>query len=625
MKRFLFVAGLCGSVALALAVAQDAVQSVANGNGPEVPAGPPPGFDGPPPGFDGPPPFGPPPWGPGGPGGPGGMGQETPVLKTFDKDGDGHLNTTERQAAREHLVKERANRGGGRGFGPGGPGGGRGGRGGPGRPGGEEVAATPGPKMTPAEVTNFPETGLYDTQVLRTFFLDFEAADWERELSDFNNTDVEVPARLTVDGKVLKDVGVHFRGMSSYMMIGEGRKRSLNLSLDDVHKDQNLGGYRTFNLLNSHEDPSFLRTVLYFHIARSYLPAPKANFVRVVINGECWGVYVSVQQFNKDFVKEWFGTTQGARWKVPGSPMGRAGLGYLGDDVEPYRRLYEIKSKDSAGSWTDLIRMTKVLNQTPAEQLSAALEPLLDVDGALKFLALENALINNDGYWVRSSDYSLYQDSKKRFHVIPHDANETFSIPGGPGFGGGGGRGPGMRGGLGRQGRPGEAGGPGAGGPPGGARFGQGPGGGPGVPGGMGGGRGGVTLDPLVAASDESKPLLSKLLAVPAYRTRYLSLVGEIAEQWLDWPKLGPIAKQYQAVIAEAVEADTRKLNSTQAFRDSVEGPAVAVAVAEKSVVGEGPGPGGRGGERSTISLKAFAEQRRAFLLNHAAVKAARP
>src|SRR6185436_3302851 len=74
------------------------------------------------------------------------------------------------------------------------------------------------------------------------------------------------------------------------------------------------------------------------------------------------------------------------------------------------------------------------------EKLVAALEPILDVDGALKFLALDNALINGDGYWIRTSDYSIYEDEKGRFHIIPQDANETFSRPGGPGFGGGRGR-----------------------------------------------------------------------------------------------------------------------------------------------------------------------------------------
>ena len=80
------------------------------------------------------------------------------------------------------------------------------------------------------------------------------------------------------------------------------------------------------------------------------------------------------------------------------------------------------------------------------------MSPLLDIDGALKFIALDNALINNDGYWIRTSDYSIYQDEKGRFHIIPQDANETFSRPGGPGFGGGPG-GPGGFGGRGGVGR----------------------------------------------------------------------------------------------------------------------------------------------------------------------------
>jgi len=92
---------------------------------------------------------------------------------------------------------------------------------------------------------------------------------------------------------------VHMRGMSSFMGVSEGRKRSLNVSLDFVHKDQNIAGFRTLNLLNSHEDPSFLRSVLSYQIDREYIPAPKANFARVVINGESWGIYVNAQQFNK--------------------------------------------------------------------------------------------------------------------------------------------------------------------------------------------------------------------------------------------------------------------------------------------------------------------------------------
>jgi hypothetical protein len=179
---------------------------------------------------------------------------------------------------------------------------------------------------------------------------------------------------------------------------------------------------------------------------------------------------------------------------------------------------------------------------------------MLDVDGTLKFLALDVALANSDGFWTRASDYSIYQDVKGIFHVIPHDVNE------GMGAEEGGGR---------------RGGGPRFGGPP---------------PPGFGGGRGpfgggGPDLDPLVGLNDSSKALRSKLLAVPALRAKYLGYVRDIAQHWLDWNTLGPLAEKYRALIAADVKADTRKIYSSESFDTGVEG------------------------------LKSFVDRRRAYLL----------
>jgi hypothetical protein len=492
-----------------------------------------PGFDGPPPGnFDG----------RGGPGGPPmGVQESRKLVAQFDKDGNQRLDVAERKAAREFLAKEKAEGRAPRRPGP--------------RRGANENASPPepGPKLSPADVKSFGDEALYDPKTLRTLFIEFQNTDWEKELADFYHTDVEVPVKLTVDGKVYRDVGVHFRGASSFFTVSEGRKRSLNLAMDFVHDEQRLRGYRTLDLLNSHEDPTFLRAVIYSQAAREYIPTPKANYVRVVINGESWGVYVNAQHFNKDFTKDFFGSTKGARWKVSGSPRASGGLKYIGEDVAEYKKHYEIKSKDDTNSWAALIKLCRVLDKTPADELEKTLAPLLDIDGALKFLALENVFINNDGYWIRSSDYSIYEDEKGRFHVVPHDVNETFSQPGGPG----------MRGGQSIK---------------------------------------GVELDPFFGADDSNKPLLGKLLAVPALRARYLGYVRDIAEKWLDWKKLGPLAEQYQSLIAADVKTDTRKLDSLEAFLKGV---------SEDTEV-EGPR-----GPRKSLSLKSFAEQRRAFLLNY--------
>lgn len=524
------------------------------------------------------------------PGGPP-MQAERKLLGQFDKNADERLDQAERAAAREFLKANPApQRGGPRGRGPGGPhGDGPSGFG----PREEEAPVSPGKHITPAEVPAATSSDLYTQDSIRTLFLDFENEDWEAELEAFHDTDVEVPATLTADGKSYPGVGVHFRGMSSYMMVSAGRKRSLNLALDFTDPKQRINGYKTLNLLNSHGDGSFLSAVLYSHIARKHIPAPKVNLVRVVINGENWGVYVNQQQFNKDFLQENYRTSKGARWKVRGSPNGRGGLDYAGEDLAEYKQRYEMKSGDDE-DWKALVKLCKTLSETPADQLEAALEPLLDIENTLWFLALDCALINGDGYWVRASDYSLYRDRGGKFHLIPGDMNEAFRPAGGgpPGFGGG------RRGG--RDQASGETRPPSA--PPGNdtaqARR-EGP---PPQQGNRRNGEG-LKLDPLTGLDDPGKPLRSKLLAVPSLRSRYLAKIRTIAQEDLDWSKLGPVVQQYCKLAAEEINADTRKLSRNGEFENlTADQPA-----SEKGGTGRGHG---------AIPLRNFADQRRAYLLS---------
>ncbi|MDF1836899.1 MAG: CotH kinase family protein [Planctomycetota bacterium] len=526
--------------------------------------------------------------GPGGPGGPGG-GPNAPdklLVEKYDLDKDGRLNAEERVEAR----KEVATSGNGRRRGP--------------RRGTPREPGKPGEKLQPKDVESFSHRGVFDQGVLRTIFLNFESEGWEAELADFKATDVLVPADLTVDGQAYPQVGVSFRGASSFFMIPAGLKRSLNISFDFVDGDQRFGEVKTLNLLNCNGDDSMMSSMLYSNVARTRMAAPRANFVRVVINGESWGIYCNVEQFNKDFLKRNFGSAKGARWKVSGSPNGDGGLRYLGEEVAPYKERFDLKSKEDPEAWKALIHLCKVLDETAPADLAEALDPLLDIDSVLWFLAVDVALLNSDGYWTRASDFSIFLDTDGRFHIVPHDMNEAFQEPhGGPGGPGGRRRGP-------RGGGPPPFGGPPEGPPPvGDEGDGEGPpprdeegrrGQGRGGPGGASAGAG-MKLDPLVGLEDAGKPLRSKLLANPEFKTRYLQHVKHIARDLLAWEALAPQVSRTRSLLSDAVAKDTRKLATTEAF-----------------LLSTSPDPVGE----EEASIRKFAEERAAFLLGHSAIQA---
>ena len=64
--------------------------------------------------------------------------------------------------------------------------------------------------------------------------------------------------QFNVDGVTYKDVGVQFRGNTSFQM-ARGKKKSLDLQFDLVDGKQSFRGLRNLDLLNNNTDPSQLR------------------------------------------------------------------------------------------------------------------------------------------------------------------------------------------------------------------------------------------------------------------------------------------------------------------------------------------------------------------------------
>lgn len=362
--------------------------------------------------------------------------------------------------------------------------------------------------------TNGRESGgLYDESQFRTFHLWFSQPNYWQQLKNNYQSKTDLPALLVVDGDTFPEVGVRFKGQTSYMMAQTSDKKSFNISMDYTNPDQNLDGYETINLNNAFEDASFMREVSYLHQIRRHIPAAKAAYVRLFINGQSWGLYPNVQQLNGDYLNEWFFSNDGTRWRadrpdgaIGGGPGGgwgdgTAALNDLGPDTTEYQLYYTLKSANKINPWDDLVHVCDVLNNTPLDNLEESIKPVLDLDRTLWFLASEIAFSDDDGYVFKGKmDYYLYWDPEtERLTPLEFDGNSVMK-------------------------------------------------------------NNAVNWGAFYNATKVNYPLLNRLLAVPSIRQRYLAHFRTLINEEMNTTEFNALIDQYDALINAEVQADPKKL-----------------------------------------------------------------
>ena len=189
----------------------------------------------------------------------------------------------------------------------------------------------------------------------------FERDNWSDILMKMKSAGKKqrMSARMVIDGRTYNDVGVRFKGNSSFKNVKKGGSKKLpfNIEVDYKNKEQSIpGGYEKIKLSNVFRDPSYVRELLSYEIARKYTYAPKCNFAKLYVNDEYLGLYNNTQTIDKDFLKENFGNSKGVlvkcdpEWgaKVPPSCKkgDKSSLMYLGDNPACYTANYELKSED---------------------------------------------------------------------------------------------------------------------------------------------------------------------------------------------------------------------------------------------------------------------------------------
>jgi hypothetical protein len=298
------------------------------------------------------------------------------------------------------------------------------------------------PDSSMIKLNYVPEDGLYNFNSVDTIYLSFNQPNWWQLLTNNYKSKLDIEATLRYKGITYEGVGVRFRGNTSYQKVQNSQKKSFNISMDFINQNQNIEGYKTLNLNNGYEDPTIMREVLYSRLAGQNAPIARSNFIKLVINGENWGLYSNVQQLNDEFYDDWFMSSDGTSWRAeypdtstkkpkppnPSFGTGVCTLNYLSDEPIVYSSYYTLKSTSRNDPWFDLMLACKMLNTIPSENLYDSLKNYIDIDRSLWHLANEIVFADDDGYITKGGmDYYVYYDIETgRLQPVEFDGNNTF-------------------------------------------------------------------------------------------------------------------------------------------------------------------------------------------------------
>jgi len=263
----------------------------------------------------------------------------------------------------------------------------------------DETTGEPAPK--PWVPKGCPK--IFAQTLLPTFELEISEAELaklheEWDAADDNNTPEHPLIAFKYEGEVIKDATVRLRGNATWWP--DLNKLQLQVSFNTHDKKGRFMGLRKLLFDAARYNESFLRDRLALAILRDVgVPAPCANNARLVLNGEYYGLFTSIEKVDKEFLERRFEDPEANLYK---------------------RAKWEKQTNESDPSKKDL---EVLLAAETIDQLGA----VMDLDQAVLEWATEAVIPNIDGTWGGGLNYYLYNDPKTGFNVIPWDLDATFT------------------------------------------------------------------------------------------------------------------------------------------------------------------------------------------------------
>lgn len=241
------------------------------------------------------------------------------------------------------------------------------------------------------------------------------------------------PCKVKFEDNIWNYVGVRFKGNSSLKNTwGMGNlKLPFRFDFDQFEDDypeiddQRFYGFKKLSLSSNYHDDSFIREKVVADIFRDAgVPAPRTAFYRLYIDygegSKYFGLYTMVEIPDDPMLEQQFVDPDGNLYKPEGSGATFATYDETSFDKE---------TNEDEEDFSDVSALYNALhsNREDADTWRTGLENALDVDGFLRWLAVNTVIQNWDTYGIMNHNYYLYNDPGDGIlHWIPWDNNESL-------------------------------------------------------------------------------------------------------------------------------------------------------------------------------------------------------
>jgi len=242
------------------------------------------------------------------------------------------------------------------------------------------------------------------------------------------------PCTLKFEGKTWFHVGVRFKGNST--LSDSWRRGTLKLPMrfdfdefEDKYPeidDQRFFGFKKLGMASNAKDNSYIREKVAADIFREAgVPAAKTAFYRLFIDfgqgSKYIGLYTMVEIPDKPMLNRIFKNSKGNLYKPDGT-----GASFSRYDQASFKKYNNEKTAD----WSDVKSLYDALHagKNNSANWRAALEKTFNVQGFLKYLAINAVIQNWDQYGMAPHNYFLYTNKEDgKVNWVLWDNNESLN------------------------------------------------------------------------------------------------------------------------------------------------------------------------------------------------------